>query len=622
MLLIVVFNIMKEESGHAQSAMIFKNADVLQDTTNVLRGSINQKIIGVVVETSGKGDPVKVNSMTFNANGTSLPVDQNIENARLWYTGNESNFMPSQQVGSTVVKITEQDFEVNCNQSLKPGKNYFWLTFDIKPEAAYAPGNIDATCQDMKIGAISYKPLISAAAGKRFTEPNIPFYSMGNYAVNNLGAWNSKRDGSGTAPKQINATRNTYFVQAGHKMISNTALNLQSMFVEKGGEIRITSPLRLNTMYIGFGGTVQQDATVSDYYCFNEFYMDNGANYIHNNTGYVPGLHCYFQPNSNQTFFQYGLATFSYHVLWGNVMIDATTPLDIDIQKNFSHIQGDLELRRTGASATGSQSANTFFSGDEDTLRIGGNFVISGGNFSGMKNDKHKTLHIEVGKDLIVKSGSLADADGRKNAGNTVMNIAGDVMMMGGDVRFNTGSGSQMVFEGDGVSRWIQNPSCSVMLGNVIIGNERDLVIKGEKLGDIGPKSLMDIQPGGRLLCGANAVTGQGDFLLQDNATLGIGHPDGINSTTAKGNILTRGRIFNSGANYFYYTGSQPQVSGVFITRPEANTVRRIILDKDQTGQKLTLSQDFNITEQVKINKGDIKESGYDLRLPRVSEIR
>ncbi len=620
-LLIVVFNMMKEEEGHAETSLIFKNADVIQDTSNVLRGSINQNVIGVIVETSGKGNSVKVNSLLFNANGTSLPIEQNIENARLWFTANDNNFLPIQQVGSTVVKITDKDFEINCNQSLKPGKNYFWLTFDVKTEAAYAPGTVDATCQEIKMGAISYKPLISNPNGKRFTEPNIPYYSMGNFAVNNLSAWNSKRDGSGISPKQINATRNTYFVQAGHKMISNTALNLQSMYVEKGGELRITSPLRMNAMYVAFGGVIQQDITVTDYYCFNEFYMENGSNYIHNNTGYLPGLHCFFDAKSNQTFFQYGLATFPYTVKWGNVIIDASTPLDIDIQKYFSEVQGDLEIKKTGTSL-GDNSQKGFFTAEEDTLHISGSLIISGGTFFGMRSDKHKTLHVEIGKDLIMKSGLLTDADSKKNVGCTSMIIKGDVLLMGGTVKFNNGSGSKMIFEGNGTSRWIQNPTCEVTLGNIEIHNQHDLVIKGEKLGDIGPKSILDVQAGGRLFCGTNKVTGSGDFLLQDNATLGIGHSEGIYSTGTKGNILTSGRIFHSGANYFYYTNSQPQITGVFNTRPEQNTVRRIILDKEQTSQTLALSQDFNVTDEVKINKGDIRESGHDLRLPKISDNR
>ena len=47
--LIVIFNLTQDEVGHAMSSMTFKSAEVFQDTTSVLRGSINQKIIGITV---------------------------------------------------------------------------------------------------------------------------------------------------------------------------------------------------------------------------------------------------------------------------------------------------------------------------------------------------------------------------------------------------------------------------------------------------------------------------------------------------------------------------------------------------------------------------------------------
>ncbi len=121
-LLIIVFNLAKEEEGNAQTSMTFKQATTIQDTTRILRGSINQKVIGVVVETSGKGTPVKVNSMTFTAKGTSLPIDNNIENARLWYTGNDPEFTLQQTVGTTVNKLSEQAFVFSASLALLPGK--------------------------------------------------------------------------------------------------------------------------------------------------------------------------------------------------------------------------------------------------------------------------------------------------------------------------------------------------------------------------------------------------------------------------------------------------------------------------------------------------------------------
>ncbi|MBK9638958.1 MAG: hypothetical protein IPO63_14570 [Bacteroidetes bacterium] len=218
-----------------------------------------------MVETSGKGTPIKVNSFTFSAAGTSLPVEQNIENARLWYTGNDPEFSIQQNVGTTIPTINDKPFVFSASQTLLPGKNFFWLTFDVLTNANSTPGTIDAICKEIRIGAISYLPTVGDPIGKRFVQSNIPFYSMGNFSLSKVNSWNSKRDGSGMPPRQMNEVRNSYFIQSGHRMISSTGSNLQTLVIEKGGELRITSPLRLNAMYVAFGGVVQMDTSINDF---------------------------------------------------------------------------------------------------------------------------------------------------------------------------------------------------------------------------------------------------------------------------------------------------------------------------------------------------------------------
>lgn len=617
LLLIIVFNLAKEEISHAQNAMIFKTADCVQDTNEVLRGSINQKIVGITVETAGKGSAVKINSMIFNANGTSLPVTQNIENARLWYTGNDPNFNLNQQSGNTISKITEEDFEINCNLNLSPGTNYLWLTFDIKADAAYGPGTIDAECKEIKVGAISYQPLTSAPHGKRFTLPNIPYYSTGNNVLNNLVTWNSKRDGSGLPPKQLTASRNSFFIQSGHHIVNSSPGNLQTIIVEKGGELRITSPLRLNTMNIGCNGTLQMDATVTDYYCFTDFYMDNGANYIHNNTGYLPGLHCHFAPRSNQLFYQYASATLPYHVTWGNVMIDATSAVNIDLQKNFTNVEGDFEIKKTGKD-------NYLFCGNSDTINIGGDLVISGGKLMGMAGNNAGTLVINIEKDLMITDGCFYDAGTISNkSSGTVLNIKGDVSLLGGVLDFNRSKSavSEINMCNHSVaSRWTQKPFCDVTLSNVNIHQEAEVILKGEKMGDVAKGSAITVMSNGKLMCNNNSVYGEGAFCLHDKGTLGIGSWQGINSEVNAGNILTAERKFNSGANYCYYAGENPQSTGMFKTYPQENTVRTIILNKEKTSQILYVAQEMNVSEQIKINRGDIDQSRNKLNLPGFSD--
>jgi len=607
-LLIVVFNLTKREEGRAQTSMTFKQATSIQDTTGILRGSIHQKIIGVVVETSGKGTPVKINSFTFAATGTSLPIELNIENARLWYTGNDPSFSVQQTVGSTIPTIDEKPFVFAASQTLLPGKNFFWLSFDVKAEASNTPGIVDAVCKEIRIGAISYLPVVGDPMGKRFVQNNNPYYSMGNFSLNKVNSWNSKRDGSGTPPRQMSEARNSYFIQAGHRMISSTGSNLQTLVVEKGGELRITSPLRLNAMYVAFGGIVQMDTCINDFYSFNEFHMDYGAMYIHNSTGCFPGQSNKLNPGSTQLFFKYGPNTFRPEIFFGNLVLDASEVLTEDLGGMIEHIQGDFEIRKTG-----SENSGIYFKGN-NKLSIGGNFIMAGGNFYGASNG---ILECSVAEDFIVKGGVFNDVKSTSNKTGTAMKmqVMGDVILLNGVFATDKSITSEFVMSGPGTSRWIQKPLCKVALGNVTVAAKHSVLLKGEVFGEISQGRSLQINEDAEFFCEQVIVKGEGTFTLLKNAVLAIGHSEGIYSKGAKGNIQTAKRLFHSGATYYYYTASNPQESGVFETYPNNKTVAKLIVNKASTSQVLNLSQDFVVGNSCKVTLGDIRNNGFELKL-------
>ena len=234
-LLIIFFNTSKQESSYAHSLMVFESADVIQDTSAVLRGSINREILGLVVETSGDKNPVKLSTITFGTSGSTSPIAKNIENARLWFTGKRNYFNTSLQIGQTIPKISEASFEMIVNRPLNPGKNYFWLTFDIKPDATDKNGTVDAECVSLQIGTNSYVPVLSSPAGKRKILSNIAYFSTGIPNPDQPTAWNSKRDGSGIAPKKLEGAQNSFFIQSGHSLVNNSILFLPTIVIEKHG---------------------------------------------------------------------------------------------------------------------------------------------------------------------------------------------------------------------------------------------------------------------------------------------------------------------------------------------------------------------------------------------------
>lgn len=613
-LLIVVFNMSQNEEGHAaQSAMTFKTAETFQETSSILRGSSNQKVIKVIVETIGSGKSVKMAAMKFSAKGTTLPVEQNIENARLWFTGNDPNFIPSQQVGLTISKLSDRPFEIVTNQDLLSGKNYFWLTVDVKPDANYSSAAIDATCEDFRIGAISYQPLISDPLGKRFIEANIPYYSTGNYSVNNVNAWNSRRDGKGVPPKQLHASRNSYFIQAGHRMISSTGTSLQTLIVERGGDLRITAPLRLNNMSVAYGGVLENDMQESGFHCFNIFNLENGSSYIHNTAGDIPGATCNFEPNSNQTFFQLGKLNIENPIAWGNVNLDLQNDGLTNIKGAFNHVVGNLEIRRTGAT-----SGFCAVEGS-DKMDIDGSLIITGGEFKGVKSASNDKLIINIGKNLVINGGYFSDTDVLNNSGSTCMNVSGDVMMLAGTFNMTRGTESVLKFEKGNSSKWIQKPETNVILGDILVAKNHELQIKSETMGDITAGHKLTVEPNASIMCGNAVIYGEGEFHLSDQSIIGIGHPQGLASKGQKGNVRTAERYFSSGATYVYYTQSQPQETGVFSTTPNDKTIRCLVLNKEKPGLALTLSSDLVISDKIQIQKGDLKEGDYDLQLPAVS---
>jgi hypothetical protein len=613
-LLIVVFNFSKNEQGHAaQSAMSFKTAETFQETSSILRGSSNQKVIKVIVETVGSGKSVKMASMKFSAKGTSLPIEQNIENARLWFTGNDPNFIPLQQVGLTISKLSDRPFEITTNQDLLTGKNYFWLTVDVKPDANYSSAAVDATCEDFRIGAISYQPLISDPLGKRFIEANVPYYSTGNYSVNKVNAWNSRRDGKGVAPKQLHASRNSYFIQAGHHMISSTGTSLQTLIVERGGDLRITAPLRLNNMSVAYGGVVENDMQETGLHCFNFFNMENGSSYIHNTKGDIPGATCTFEPKSNQTFFQLGNLNIQNPIEWGNVSLDLQCDGSTNIKGVFNHVLGNLEIRRTGTS-----SGFCAVEGS-DKIDIDGSLILTGGEFKGEKSAIKDKLIINIGKNLVVNGGYFSDTDVLDNAGSTSISVAGDVMILAGTFNMTRGSESILKFEKGTSSKWIQKSETNVILGDILVAKNHELQVKSETMGDITAGHKLTVEPNAAIMCGNAVIYGEGEFHLSDQSIIGIGHPQGLASNGQKGNIRTAERYFSSGATYVYYTKSQPQETGVFSTTPNDKTIRCLVLNKEKIGLALTLSSDLVISDKIQIQKGDLIEGDYDLQLPTVS---
>ena len=113
-------------------------------------------------------------------------------------------------------------------------------------------------------------------------------------------------------------------------------------------------------------------------------------------------------------------------------------------------------------------------------------------------------------------------------------------------------------------------------------------------------------------------VNGEGEFVLENNTMLAIGHPEGIYSSGSKGNIQTEKRTFNSGATYYYYLNSNPQETGIFQTQPKQNVIGKLVVNKAGTSQVLNLSQNLVLESPCMISLGDIRSNGFELKVKEV----
>lgn len=607
-ILLVIFNLFEEEEGRAaENKMIYKSAQVLQDTSSVLRGARNQVVIGVRLEFAGQGNPVKVSSMVFNAAGTSVPVSRNISNARLWYTAGDASFQANTQMGSTVKVIDSKDFSFQVNKEMSPGTNYFWLTYDIDAQATSSPGAIDAACREIRVGAISYRPEDPSPEGKRFIEANIPYFSMGSLALNKLNSWNSKRDGTGTAPRSLQEARNSFFIQSGHIMVSSNGGNLQTLIVENGGELKITSPLRLNTVYIACGGKLEQEAEVNDYYCFNNFILEGGSTYIHNNTGIFPGLNCRFSPSSNVRFNKIGSKTLlrDSPINWGCVTITPGETKEFLLDP-FTNVFGSVYVK----SDTRKLICTTSGPG---TFNVAGNFNLEGVTFLGIQGKSNYTVSLRIGGNLNLINSTFTSGV----FGPFDLALNGDVQLKESSLWLGSNN-TTCRFRGEGKSNWTIDGKSDAILGNTKIESGHELMVNSPVFAEVAARCTFSVEPGARLNCNTGILSGDGTFILQDRGVIGVGHADGLYSDAMKGNIQTFSRMYNTGATYVFNSESAQQETGTFATSPRQNTIRNLILEKEKRSQILNLSQHLTIEDQFRIARGDIRTGNFELKVPQM----
>ncbi len=144
--------------------MTYSSSNTVQaSTSSIEKGSFNGKILRLEIVTSPTGSPIDLTSLDISTNGTdSLP---DIVSIKVWYTGASNVFDNALQFGNTV----SSPASINTVTGIAPltnGANYFWVTYDIAPDAAVGH-NIDGELTGITIGSGSFAPTITSPTGMR-----------------------------------------------------------------------------------------------------------------------------------------------------------------------------------------------------------------------------------------------------------------------------------------------------------------------------------------------------------------------------------------------------------------------------------------------------------------------
>lgn len=133
------------------------------NTNNVPKNGLNEAIMRIDIDMTGELTPLNLTQIALNTLGTTTNAD--ITNARVFYSGTDSNYSTTTQFGSTATSPSGA-FTITGTQALKMGRNYFWVTYSVS-NSAVTNNIIDITCATATIGGTPYTPLVNAPIGSR-----------------------------------------------------------------------------------------------------------------------------------------------------------------------------------------------------------------------------------------------------------------------------------------------------------------------------------------------------------------------------------------------------------------------------------------------------------------------
>lgn len=160
--------------------MTVKHIEAFQSNTDIITPSAtNEEIIGIEIVTEGNKAPLSLDEFVINLKGSH----QQISKVSIFGTGDKKEFATTNLVCSTSSAISENELTLvpQTAETLKEGKNYFWVTYDMK-DALTSDQVIDASLTSVKTGGNTQTPTVTDPDGSRLTK-NIYLFKGGHETV-------------------------------------------------------------------------------------------------------------------------------------------------------------------------------------------------------------------------------------------------------------------------------------------------------------------------------------------------------------------------------------------------------------------------------------------------------
>ena len=586
--------------------MVLTDMDVSHPSNSHFRGMSNAAILKININTTGRNTPLNVKEMTFSLRGTTTPIEAQITNIKIWYTGNSPDFNPSNSYGTSIStdEITDDHFEIPGSQILSEGANYFWLTFDYNSKTKNGTKFVDAELINVKLGSLDYRPNLASPTGNIELIEKEVWYAISDGDISDISRWNKARDGSGMKLSNPNDSNCVYIIPPGRKMVNALGSSIPLLIIENGSRLYSSTRLKSHKVIVQGNGIFRNDEAlgINDIPAMIE--VNALGTYIHNNEGSIPPT---LKSKSGSTIWitkQPSSSFMSGKFSVANVIMDFDTKGSFNLSQIANQIAGDLEIRRS------SLSGYIYFAGKEN-LHIDGDLILSGGNFACTYGDFNNT--ITVGGNFICNSGIFVNNVTPNRNGKSTLVLKGNTFISKTRINLalrNT-QPATIFFSGKNMN-WHQMED-NIVLGNLEISAKATLKLSGNYLGKIAESCSFEIRKDAFLECRKAKITGEGSFILKEYAKLGVGHSSGITSQGSTGNIQTRDRIYNSRSVLVYNGTDAIQKTGMFLTTPLTNHINELTIHLRNPNGMLVLDQDISLSSRLNVVSGYLVKNEFEI---------